>query len=101
MIPEHSATNIETIWRKSVPEICESRALQEHVPLITQSSSVTEYTHMPVARQVQMAALVNGQSIPYRYEWQTHAKQQGLGHGVPRDLTITYIGAVHPCYVGF
>ena len=51
-------------------EICKSRALQEHVPLITQSSSVTEPTHMPVARQAQMAALLNWQQM------RTHAKSQ-------------------------
>ena len=47
-----------------------SKALQEHVPLITQSSSVTEPTHMPVARQAQMAALLNRQQI------RPHAKSQ-------------------------
>ena len=36
MTPEHSATQ----WRVLVSEICKSRALQEHVPLITQSSSL-------------------------------------------------------------
>ena len=44
--------------------------MQERVPLITQSSSVTEPTHMPVARQVQMAALLI---------WQEHR---------PRNLNI-------------
>ena len=33
-------------WRVLVSEICKSRALQEHVPLITQSSSVTEPTQL-------------------------------------------------------
>ena len=46
-------------WRKLVSEICKSRALQEHVPLITLSSGVTEPTHTPVAREAQMAALPN------------------------------------------
>ena len=32
-------------WRVLVSEICKSRALQEHVPPIIQSSSVTEPTH--------------------------------------------------------
>ena len=55
---------------KFVSEICKSRALQEHVPLITQSSSVTEPTHTPVARQAQMAALLNWQQM------RPHAKFQ-------------------------
>ena len=66
MTPEHSATK----WRVLVSEICKSRALQEHVPLITQSSSVTEPTHTPVARQAQMAALLN------RQQMRPHAKSQ-------------------------
>ena len=66
MTPEHSATNGEY----SSLEICKSRALQEHVPLITQSSSVTEPTHTPVARQAQMAALLNWQQM------KPHAKSQ-------------------------
>ena len=57
-------------WRVLVSEICKSRALQEHVPLITQSSSVTEPTHTPVARQAQMAALLNWQQM------RPHAKSQ-------------------------
>ena len=51
-------------------EICKSRALQEHVPLITQSSSVTEPTHTLVARQAQMVALLNWQQM------RPHAKSQ-------------------------
>ena len=98
MTPEHSVTNGEKEGRKVydtpgsqpgrmggiaivhcctasqcrelVPELCKSRALQEHVPLITQSSSVTEPTHTPVARQVQMAALLN------RQQMRPHAKSQ-------------------------
>ena len=66
MTPEHSANQ----WRVLVSEICKSRALQEHVPLITQSSSVTEPTHTPVARHAQMAALLNWQQM------RPHAKSQ-------------------------
>ena len=51
-------------------EICKSRALQEHVPLITQSLSVTEPTHTPMARQTQIAALLN------RQQMRPHAKSQ-------------------------
>ena len=65
MTPEHSATNGEYS-----SEVCKSRALQKHVPLITQSSSVTEPTHAPVARQAQMAALLNWQQT------RPHAKSQ-------------------------
>ena len=93
MTPEHSATNGEySMWLMtptktrphkpmlaewtseilSLSEICKSTALQEHVPHITQSviSSMTEPTHTPVARQAQMAALLNWQQM------RPHAKPQ-------------------------
>ena len=74
MTPEHSATNGENSSHQL------SRALQEHVPLITQSSSVTEPTHTHVARQAQMAALLNWQQM------RPHAKSQNplqrcIAHG--------------------
>ena len=69
MLPEHSATN-HCSRRVLVSEICKSRALQEHVPLITQSSSVSGPTQTPVARQAQMAALLNRQLM------RPHAKSQ-------------------------
>ena len=62
-----------------------SRALQEHVPLITQSSSVTEPTHTPVARQARMAALLNWQQM------RPHAKSQNplqLCSGVIRQVAV-------------
>ena len=68
--PSHDTCALRNQWRVLVSEICKSRALQEHVPLITQSSSVTEPTHTPVARQAQMAALLNWQQM------RPHAKSQ-------------------------
>ena len=59
MTPEHSAITGENSSLRSARAAC--RALQKHVPLITQSSSVTQPTHTPVARRAQMAALLSWQ----------------------------------------
>ena len=53
-----------------VPEICKSRALLEHMPLIPHSSNVTEPTHTHVVRQTQMAPLLK------RQQMRPHAKSQ-------------------------
>ena len=42
------------------------------MPLITQSSIVTEPTHTPVARQAQMAALLNWQQMREREREKLH-----------------------------
>ena len=60
MTPEHSATNKENSPLRSARP-GHSRSM--HVPLIPQSSCVTKSTHTPVARQAQMAALLNWQRM--------------------------------------
>ena len=55
MTPEQSVTSGELF----IPEICKSRGVKEHVPLIAQRPSVTEPAHRPVARQTSTAALSN------------------------------------------
>ena len=66
MTPEHSATNGEYSSLRSA-RAGHSKSM---VPLITQSSGVAKPTHTPVARQAQMAALLNRQLM------RPHAKSQ-------------------------
>ena len=66
MTPEQSATNEENLSLRSV----RAKHSQEHVPLVTQSFRMTEPTYTPVARQAQMAALLNWEQM------RPHAKPQ-------------------------
>ena len=59
--PSHDTRAFCKKAREFIPDI--RRTLKEHVPLIPQSLSATEPAHTPVARQTQMAALLNWQQM--------------------------------------
>ena len=83
--PDHSATNGENSSLRSA-----RAGHSKSMCLMTQSSSVTEPTHTPVARQAQMAALLN------RQQMRPHAKPQNplqlcCAHG---DFPLDWAGLI-------